>query len=118
MSARIDYPLLKEHDPNGTRLRTLLVLLDTGDSLLNTTTIVPVDGADADIVGGEFSVEVVSIGLIAALATGDLWGCNIKLHDGVDLIGTTALIRMRPYLASQPGEPAYDQTYRVPVRHT
>lgn len=117
MSA-IVYPLLKEHDPNGTRLRTLPVLLDAGDSLLGTTTVVPVDAADAEIVGGEFSVEIVSYGLISALATGDVWGVNVKLHDGVDLVGTTALIRMRPYLASQPSEPAYDQTYRVPVKHT
>lgn len=117
MSA-IVYPLLKEHDPNGTRLRTLTMLLDTGDSLLNTTTVVPVDAEDLEIVGGSFSVELVSIGLIAALATGDLWGCNIKLHDGADLIDTTALIRWRPYLASQPSEPAYDQTYRVPIKHT
>jgi len=118
MSASVAYPLLKEHDPDGTRLRTLPVLLDTGDSLLNTTTVVLVDSTDAEIVGGEFSVELVSIGLIAALATGDLWGCNIRLHLGAELVGTTALIRLRPYLASQPSEPAYDQTYRVQIRQT
>jgi hypothetical protein len=118
MSPLDDYPLLRAHDPNGTRLRTLLVTLDEGDALLSTTTLVPVDEADAPIVGGDFAVEFVSLGFVNTTADGDVWGYNFKLHNGVDLVGTTARIRLRPYLASQPSEPAYDQTYRVPVKHT
>lgn len=116
MSYLTEQPLLKAHDPDGTRLRTIPVLLDTGDSLLNTTTLVPVDGSDAEIMGGDFTVEVVSIGLINSTTSGDLYGLNYRLHDGLDRLGETALIRMRPYLGSQPGTPSYDQTYRVPIR--
>jgi len=117
MSAYTRYPLLKEHDPNGTRLRTLPVTLDSGDSLLGTTTLVPVDSNDDEIVGGDFTVEVVAIGLISEAAGGDIWGVNFKLHGGADRVGEDPLplIRLRPYLASQPSEADYDQTYRVPI---
>lgn len=110
------YPLLKEHDPDGTRLRTLPFLLDPGDSLLPATTLVPVDDAGVEIVGGSFAVEVVSIGIISSSASGDLWGVNFKLTGGSDRIGQIPLIRLRSWLASQPSAPAYDQTYRVAIR--
>ena len=114
------FPLLREHDPDGTRLRTLPVLLDAGDSLLPATSLVPVDLVDEEIVGGDFTVEVVGIGLISPAPTGDLWGVNYKLHGGTSRLADTeaARIRLRPYPASLSGEPAYDQTYRVPIRHT
>lgn len=112
------YPLLKSHDPNGTRLRTLPVVLDTGDSLLGTTTLVPVDASDVEIVGGDFAVEVTTIGLISETDAGDVWGVNFKLTGGADRLGEFARIRLRPYRASQPSEPDYDQTYRVEIRHT
>lgn len=120
MSASLLYPLLKEHDPDGTRLRTLTALLDVGDSLLPATSITPVDASDNAIVGGDLTVEIVSMGLINSTADGDLWGISFRLHGGASRVGETPLplIRWRPWLNSQPSEPAYDQTYRVPIKQT
>lgn len=120
MSASTQYPQLAPHDPNGTRLRTLPVTIDAGDSLLETTTLVPVDASNNEIEGGDLTVEIVSIGLISETASGDVWGVNFRLHGGADRIGETPLplIRLRPYLAAQPDEPAYDQTYRVEIKNT
>lgn len=125
MTASVVYPLLRAHDPDGTRLRTLPVTLAVGDALLPATTLVPVTTAsdsvagDAEIVDGDFTVEVLSIGLIAATADGDIWGVNFKLRGGLSRLGERdpyPLIRLRVWLASQPDEPAYDQTYQVEIR--
>lgn len=117
------FPQLKDHDPDGTRLRTIKVTLDSGDSLLNTTTLVPVDKFGADIVGGDLAITIVSMGLIAAGAAGagDIWGINYRITGGASRVGEAnplPMIRLRPYLASQPSAPAYDQTFRVAITQT
>jgi len=120
MPACTNYPLLKTHDPDGTRLRTIKALLDPGDSLLGTTTLVPVDAANQEIIGGDFTVTVVAMGLISASHDGDIWGINYYLRGGAARLDEDPLpmIRLRPFLASQPSEPAYDQTFRVAIQQT
>lgn len=121
MIASTKYPaLFKPHDPDTTRLRTLPVTLDAGDTLLLATTLVPVDSVTgAAIVGGDFTVELLDIGLIASTDAGDLWGVNFKLHGGASRLGEKdpfPLIRLRGWIASQPDAPAFDQTYQVDIR--
>lgn len=111
-----DTPIrIKTHDPDGTRLRTIKVILDSGDSLLNATTLVPVDAAGAGLVGDTFTSTIESMGLIQASAAGDIWGVNYRLRAGSP---GAHWIRLRPYLASQPAEPAYDQTFAVLIAQT
>jgi hypothetical protein len=114
------FPQLKPHDPDGTRLRTIKVLLDPGDALLLATSLVPVNKLGAEIIGGDFTIEVIEMGLIAASANGDIWGVNYRLHGGADRVDEEPLplIRLRPWLASQPDAPAYDQTFRVAIKQT
>jgi len=120
MAAVPQYPLLKSHDPDGTRLRTIKVLVDVGDALLPATTLVPVDATGAQLVGSDFTVELVAMGLILETASGDIWGVNFRIHGGVGMVDANPVptIRLRPWLASQPDAPAYDQTFRVPVKQT
>ncbi len=101
---------LKAHDPDGTRLRTIKVVVDHGDGLLNATTIVPVNAQGGDLTGDTFTATIESIGLISQSPTGDIWGVNYRLRSGS--MGSH-WIRLRPFLASQPTEPAYDQTFSV-----
>lgn len=120
MSAVSKYPLLKEHDPDGTRQRTVKCVLDSGDSLLPQTTLVPVNAAGEEIIGGDFAVEVTAMGLIKADSAGDIWGVNYRLLGGAARVDEEPLplIRLRPWLASQPDKSAYDQTFRVPIKQT
>lgn len=106
---------LKPHDPDGTRLRTIKVVLNSGDALLNTTTLTPVNEQGADLVGDTFTATIESIGLIQAGAGGDIWGVNYRLRSGSP---GPHWIRLRPFLASQPSEPAYDQTFAVLIAQT
>jgi hypothetical protein len=117
----LKYPLLAPHDPNGTRLRTLTFTLDAGDSLLPATTVVPVTSADVEIPvvdSDDLTVEVVDMGLISEATTGDIWGINYRLLNGLGRTGEdpAPLIRARIWLASQPDAAAYDQTYRVQIK--
>lgn len=120
MTAVSEYPQLKAHDPDGTRPRTVKCVLDTGDALLSATTLFPVDDTGQPLSGSDFTVEVISIGFISAGLGGDIWGVNYRLHGGRGMLGASPLpmICLRPFLASQPDEPAYDQTFRVPIKQT
>lgn len=116
MSANLSPIVIKAHDPDGTRLRTIKVALDSGDSLLNTTTLTPVNEQGGALVGDTFTATIESMGLIAAGgAAGDIWGVNYRLRGGS--LGAH-WIRLRPFLASQPSEPAYDQTFAVLIAQT
>lgn len=118
MTACRKYPELKEHDPDGTRVRTIKVVLDVGDSLLPATSLTPVDPeTGATLVGDTFAIDVISTGLVASTPDGDIWGINYRLLDGTTL-DVLRGVRFRPWLASQPDRPAYDQTFTVLVRNT
>lgn len=120
MAAIVTYPMLKAHDPDGTRVRTIPLVLEPGDSLIPATTLVPVTAAGEEIIGSAFTIEILAMGLIKADADGDIWGVNYRLLGGADRVNEEPLplIRLRPWLASQPDRPAYDQTFRVPIKQT
>jgi hypothetical protein len=116
---RAAYPRLAPHDPSGgTRLRTITFTVDPGDSLTASTTLVAVnaDGSALDV-GETLIVTLVSLGRISASPQGDVWGVNYKVRYGTKK-GVDYLLVATPWLASQPDEPQYDQTFALPVLDT
>jgi hypothetical protein len=112
-------PRLAAHDPSGgTCKRTLTVPVNAGDSLTASTTLVAVnaDGSALDV-GETLTVTIISLGRISASPGGDLWGVNYKVRYGSKK-GVDYLLVLTPWLASQPSEPQYDQTFALPVLET
>jgi hypothetical protein len=112
-------PRLAPHDPSGgTCLRTLTVPVNTGDSLTASTTLVAVnaDGSALDV-GETLTVTIVSLGRISTSPQGDVWGMNYKVRFGSKK-GVDYLLVWTPWLASQPSEPQYDQSFALPVLET
>jgi hypothetical protein len=112
-------PRLKEHDPSGgTRFRTLLVTVDTGDSLTASTAIVlrNADGSALDV-GETIVITDLTVGRVSTNPKGDVWGVNYKVRYGSKK-GVDYLLVLTPWLASQPDAPQYDQTFALPVLDT
>lgn len=119
MTALCIPPLLADHDVSGgTHVRTLPLLLDTGDAITSATMSAidalgqPISGDSLRIVADAAGAStVLPRGLISADTAGDLWGVNFYLLDGT--ANTTYTLQLRYFLASQPGVPQYDELYRV-----
>jgi hypothetical protein len=111
--------LLAPHDVSGgTHERTLVVVLDSEDTITSATvkvvdpdTHAPIVGDTLRIVGDAAgSTTLLTWGFVKSDADGDWWGVNFWMLEGSpQLYG----LELEYYTASQPDAPQYPQFYRV-----
>lgn len=108
--------LLPKHDPSGGAEKcTIKVPLPPGVSLLGTSTLTPCTNNFQPLIGSDFELLNVEIGLIDEAS--NTWGVNFWPYKGSGL--SMIYLTLTPYYSdSLPGKPGEDITVRLPIGET